>query len=90
MGRVDRAQLGTGGEVWARTRSPTLERDSPTPAGFTRSTLPMKGREKSYFTGTWSTWGQTAANRASSSAPPAFFGVWARQSFGIANWAEGL
>ncbi len=48
------------------------------------------GQVRPYFTGTWSMCGQTAANSASSSAPPAFFGVAPRQLSGIANGAEGL
>jgi hypothetical protein len=44
-----------------------------------------------YFTGTWSMCGQTAATRASSSGPPSFFGVSARQPCETENGAvDGL
>ena len=47
-------------------------------------------RPPGYFTGTWSMCGQTAANSASSSGPPDFFGVAVRQLSGIASGADGL
>lgn len=48
------------------------------------------GRNPDYFTGTWATWGQTAASSASFSAPVAFLGVSSRHLAGIAKGVEGL
>jgi hypothetical protein len=49
-----------------------------------------EGRRLRYFTGARSAIGQMAANRASSSVPPAFFGVSERQPAGTAKGTEGL
>lgn len=48
------------------------------------------GQARDYLTGTLPICGQTAANSASSSWPPAFFGVSERQPEGIANGWDGL